>query len=674
MALSRSSHFLAHSCNVNCLRFGRKSDQRIATGGDDNVVNIWQMHEKKMKRIQRLSGHQSAIKSIVFDSIEHKIVAGDQSGLIKVFDLEAGKVNQTLQGHMDPVSTVDYHLYGDYVASGSSDTIVKVWDLRTRSCMQTFKGHSSEVTAVRFTPDGRWLTSGDQDGVIRIWDLTAGRLLYEFSHHVGAITSLEFNPEEFILVSSAADRSIRFWDVQEFALIGVTPVDKATFVCILTTFARLRQCATQLQSRTVASIYFAAHKTRYEYGQPYLTVDVDQCHDSIAIPRPKELGHVSIHADTMMTQDMKLMSGCIEDAYVSVWMLDVMQMRPFDRIVNKNSDQRAGKVGSSSNRPPSARVVTLSDSAPANQSIIRSAAVATFANVLDAPLPASRGPAHEVSDGVTQATTLVTGDQVSCNVNHLDAISPTTPVVVVPLAGSNSIPCPVRRTEDPRQSVDVPRPANARIGTPKNIAPQQPEEPSETHETAARQQRDEELVTSDYVMELRCGMDTCVKAFKARQKHIQQLLVHWEKGRLNDGLRYIGNLPKGKREAVVVDVLRIINLESLVVDLEACVLLLPLIIEVLESKFELYLSVGVEAGHKLFDAFSPIVKDSRNARQCRSRTINFAGEERVQWCNTCDSYFQEMQQRVQYLVETCDYSAIRSKVHNLIRALDNFYR
>lgn len=177
------------------------------------------------------------------------------------------------------------------------------------------------------------------------------------------------------------------------------------------------------------------------------------------------------------------------------------------------------------------------------------------------------------------------------------------------------------------------------------------------------QQREEELVTSDFMMELRCGMDTCVKAFKARQKCVQQLLVHWEKGRLNDGLRYIGELPRGKREAVVVDVLRITDLQSLGVDLEACVLLLPLIVDVLESKFELcvyqrhtvllaaadlrflklivicvlsvaqlfmnrYLSVGIDSGHKLFNAFSPVVKDTRDARQYRSRAINLAGEER----------------------------------------------
>jgi katanin p80 WD40 repeat-containing subunit B1 len=144
-----------------------------------------------------LSGHQSAVESLVFDPSERKVVAGSQAGSIKVFDLEAGKVSRTLKGHMASTTTVDYHLYGDYVASGSRDTIVKVWDLRTKS-------------------------------VIKIWDLTAGRLLREFPDHGGVITSLEFNPEEFILVSSAADRTVRFWDVQEFALIGVTPVDNAT--------------------------------------------------------------------------------------------------------------------------------------------------------------------------------------------------------------------------------------------------------------------------------------------------------------------------------------------------------------------------------------------------------------------------------------------------------------
>lgn len=89
-------------------------------------------------------------------------------------------------------------------------------------------------------------------------------------------------------------------------------------------------------------------------------------------------------------------------------------------------------------------------------------------------------------------------------------------------------------------------------------------------------------------MELRCGMDTCVKTFKARQKCMQQLLVYWEKGNLNDGFRYLTQLPNGRREALVVDLLRITDFQSLGVDLEACVLLLPLVVELLASKFDMY--------------------------------------------------------------------------------------
>jgi hypothetical protein len=89
-------------------------------------------------------------------------------------------------------------------------------------------------------------------------------------------------------------------------------------------------------------------------------------------------------------------------------------------------------------------------------------------------------------------------------------------------------------------------------------------------------------------MELRCGMDTCVKTFTARQKCAQQLLGYWEKGNLHDSFRYLSQLPSGKREALVVDLLRATDLQALGVDLETCVLLLPLVSELLNSKLELY--------------------------------------------------------------------------------------
>lgn len=33
--------FVAHKANVNCLAMGHKSNQVLATGGDDKKVNLW---------------------------------------------------------------------------------------------------------------------------------------------------------------------------------------------------------------------------------------------------------------------------------------------------------------------------------------------------------------------------------------------------------------------------------------------------------------------------------------------------------------------------------------------------------------------------------------------------------------------------------------------------------
>lgn len=37
---------MAHKANVNCLAMGHKSNQVLATGGDDKKVNLWAIGRK----------------------------------------------------------------------------------------------------------------------------------------------------------------------------------------------------------------------------------------------------------------------------------------------------------------------------------------------------------------------------------------------------------------------------------------------------------------------------------------------------------------------------------------------------------------------------------------------------------------------------------------------------
>ncbi|KAF0774604.1 hypothetical protein AaE_001697 [Aphanomyces astaci] len=468
---------MAHSSNVNCIRFGRKSGQVAVSGGDDTNVNLWRIRENETKNIMSLAGHSSPVECVVFDPSEKKVVAGSKSGAIKAYDMEAAKVFRTLKGHMSNCTAIDYHLYGDYVASGALDTNVKIWDLKAKNCVQTFKGHHSEVTCVSFTPDGRWLTSGGADGSIKIWDLTAGKLLKEFNDHNGAIVCLEFNPEEFILLSASTDKTIRFWDIQDMQLLGLTPTDNAVTTSI---------------SHTVSEPYsgkFALCSSQdaikvWSYDQAV------QCHDTL--PWNRDSISSERLGDTLVTDNLQLFGASFSNAFVSIW-----RDKPDD--------------------------------------------------------------------------------------------------------------------------------------TP--------------------------LGTVDCVKELRCGMEVCVRTFRARQKCLNQFMTYWDKGDIHGGFRYLGQLPSGgNRESISNDVLGAMDLPTIGLDLEGCVLVLPLASELVATASNSYIATGVAVAKVLVTSFGPLVRDHRASRK-NSREVNFASEDRAARCDVCFREFVEMQKHVQRVLDNAGSSS-----------------
>uniref|UniRef100_A0A8C2SBK6 Katanin regulatory subunit B1 n=1 Tax=Capra hircus TaxID=9925 RepID=A0A8C2SBK6_CAPHI len=81
---------VAHASNVSSLVLGKASGRLLATGGDDCRVNLWSIN--KPNCIMSLTGHTSPVESVRLNTPEELIVAGSQSGSIRVWDLEAAKM------------------------------------------------------------------------------------------------------------------------------------------------------------------------------------------------------------------------------------------------------------------------------------------------------------------------------------------------------------------------------------------------------------------------------------------------------------------------------------------------------------------------------------------------------------------------------------------------------
>ncbi|CAI0444064.1 unnamed protein product [Linum tenue] len=289
--------FVAHTSAVNCLKIGRKSSRILVTGGEDHKVNLWAIG--KPNAILSLSGHNSGIDSVNFDSSEVLVAAGSASGTIKLWDLEEAKIVRTLRGHMSNCISVDFHPFGEFFVSGSSDTNVKIWDIRKKGgSIHTYKGHTRGVNAVRCTPDGRWVVSGGQDNTVKLWDLTAGKLLHEFKCHDGQIQCIDFHPNEFLLATGSADRTVKFFDLETFELIGSAGPEASGVRCL--TF--------NPDGRTVLCGYQESLKA--------FSWEPIRCHDAI------DVGWSRL-SDLHVNNDGKLLGCSYNQSCVGVWVADI---------------------------------------------------------------------------------------------------------------------------------------------------------------------------------------------------------------------------------------------------------------------------------------------------------------------------------------------------------------
>ena len=123
---------------------------------------------------------------------------------------------------------------GTLVAAGSLDTVVRIWDVQTGKLVERLKGHRDSVYSVAFTPDGRGLVSGSLDKTLKYWDVQpinerrknglkngASAVLdrtsactMNFTGHKDYVLSVAVSHDGQWVVSGSKDRGVQFWDAK----------------------------------------------------------------------------------------------------------------------------------------------------------------------------------------------------------------------------------------------------------------------------------------------------------------------------------------------------------------------------------------------------------------------------------------------------------------------------
>ncbi|KAM0676695.1 Embryonic ectoderm development [Binucleata daphniae] len=114
--------------------------------------------------------------SIIATPTESKylLVAG-ANGIIKVIDLEKGKIKHFLKGHGNTINTIKTHTQDrSIIFSGSADLSIRMWDIRTGKTVCIFggiAGHRDQILSLDVSLCGKYLVSGSHDCTVKMWKI-----------------------------------------------------------------------------------------------------------------------------------------------------------------------------------------------------------------------------------------------------------------------------------------------------------------------------------------------------------------------------------------------------------------------------------------------------------------------------------------------------------------------
>lgn len=178
--------------------------------------------------IHSFDSHKAEINALSLD--REILVSASKDKTIKQWDLKTGKciqnldvaftgtkspkVNQKSFTLLDPPIVGALQCFETALATGTKDGLIRLWDLRAGKVVRTIEGHDGAITALKF--DSTHLLTGSVDQTVRLWDLRYGNEVDKF-YFESPISNVHFDNQRIVIstqsTSSVYDRiSRQQWD------------------------------------------------------------------------------------------------------------------------------------------------------------------------------------------------------------------------------------------------------------------------------------------------------------------------------------------------------------------------------------------------------------------------------------------------------------------------------
>ncbi|GMI89645.1 cell division cycle 20.1 [Hibiscus trionum] len=178
------------------------SGQQLASGGNDNLVHIWDRSvassNSSTQWLHRLEDHTSAVKALAWCPFQSNLLA---------------------------------------TGGGGGDRTIKFWNTHTGACLNSVDT-GSQVCALLWSKNERELLSshGFTNNQLTLWKYPSMVKIAELTGHTSRVLYMAQSPDGCTVASAAGDETLRFWNV-----FGAPEVAKAAPKAMHEPFSQLNR-------------------------------------------------------------------------------------------------------------------------------------------------------------------------------------------------------------------------------------------------------------------------------------------------------------------------------------------------------------------------------------------------------------------------------------------------
>lgn len=199
--------------------------KRLATGAVDNTVRIWDVDSGT--QLVRLE-HTGRAAALTVSNDGKWVITGGDDNSAKMWNAETGELasvfkgDKDSKGHNNEVTAVAISENDQRLLTGDSSGRVFIWDIKTQKVVLELKGHArSRITDAAFLPGTNRVLTASADRTVAQWDATSGEEVPSLIlSHPDSVVAMSLRPNTHQVLTACGDGSVRLWDADTAKVIS----------------------------------------------------------------------------------------------------------------------------------------------------------------------------------------------------------------------------------------------------------------------------------------------------------------------------------------------------------------------------------------------------------------------------------------------------------------------